>query len=105
MLSEEKEALIGRVFQTYLTEHHKEDILQLIANTYDESHHPVFVNAMTLFEASMEVTITKTIYCVGLIVIIYDYINLEQYEHIILTWYNSSVKSRDGMEWYGEKSR
>uniref|UniRef100_A0A3Q3XBX5 MCM9 N-terminal domain-containing protein n=1 Tax=Mola mola TaxID=94237 RepID=A0A3Q3XBX5_MOLML len=55
MLSPEKEALIGRVFQTYLTEHHHEDILQLIADTNDETHHPVFVNAMTLFEASMEV--------------------------------------------------
>lgn len=55
VISPEQEALIGRVFETYLTEHHHGDILQLIADTNEETHHPVFVNAMTLFEASMEV--------------------------------------------------
>ncbi|KAM9339625.1 DNA helicase MCM9 [Symphorus nematophorus] len=55
MLSPEQEALIGRVFERYLAEHHHGDILQLIADTDEETHHPVVVNAMTLFEANMEV--------------------------------------------------
>ncbi|KAM7367504.1 hypothetical protein PAMP_013796 [Pampus punctatissimus] len=55
MLSTEQEALICRVFETYVTEHHHGDIYQLIADTKEETHHPVVVNAMTLFEASMEV--------------------------------------------------
>ncbi|XP_073349545.1 DNA helicase MCM9 [Pagrus major] len=54
-ISPEQEALIGRVFETYLTEHHHGDILQLIADTDEETHRPVVVNAMTLFEANMEV--------------------------------------------------
>ncbi|XP_036942594.1 DNA helicase MCM9 isoform X2 [Acanthopagrus latus] len=55
MISPEQEALIGRVFETYLTDHHHGDILQLIADTDEETHRPVVVNAMTLFEANMEV--------------------------------------------------
>uniref|UniRef100_A0A671UWS8 DNA helicase MCM9 n=1 Tax=Sparus aurata TaxID=8175 RepID=A0A671UWS8_SPAAU len=55
VISPELEALIGRVFETYLTEHHHGDILQLIADTDEETHRPVVVNAMTLFEANMEV--------------------------------------------------
>lgn len=55
-ISPEEKALIAQVFKTYLTEHHHEDILQLIGDeAAEETHHPVFVNAMTLFEASMEV--------------------------------------------------
>ncbi|XP_051234507.1 DNA helicase MCM9 isoform X2 [Dicentrarchus labrax] len=55
LISPEQEALIGRVFETYLTEHHHEHILQLVADTDEETHHPVVINAMTLFEANMEV--------------------------------------------------
>ncbi|XP_044025414.1 DNA helicase MCM9 isoform X3 [Siniperca chuatsi] len=55
LINPEQEALIGRVFESYLTEHHHGDILQLIAETNEETHHPVVVNAMTLFEANMEV--------------------------------------------------
>lgn len=55
LISPEQEALIGRVFETYLREHHHGDILQRIADTNEETHHPVVVNAMTLFEANMEV--------------------------------------------------
>ncbi|XP_056261745.1 DNA helicase MCM9 isoform X2 [Seriola aureovittata] len=54
-INSEQEALIGRVFEAYLAEHHHGDILQLIEDTNEESHQPVVVNAMTLFEASMEV--------------------------------------------------
>lgn len=55
LIRPEEKALIAQVFKTYLAEHHHEDILQLIAKTTEEAHHPVLVNAMTLFEASMEV--------------------------------------------------
>ncbi|XP_056280467.1 DNA helicase MCM9 isoform X2 [Pseudoliparis swirei] len=54
-MSPDQEALIGRVFETYLKDHHHEDIRQLIADTNEETHRPVLVNAMTLFEANMEV--------------------------------------------------
>ena len=66
MISPEQEALIGRVFETYLTDHHHGDILQLIADTDEETHRPVVVNAMTLFEANMEVMLTlqNSIYCI-----------------------------------------
>ncbi|KAM6992303.1 DNA helicase MCM9 [Tautogolabrus adspersus] len=55
LMSPEQEALIGRVFESYLTEHHHDDILQLIEDDNEETRHPVVVNAMTLFEANMEV--------------------------------------------------
>ncbi|XP_060907261.1 DNA helicase MCM9 isoform X1 [Labrus mixtus] len=55
LMSPEQEALIGRVFESYLTEHHHDDILQLIEDGDEETRHPVVVNAMTLFEANMEV--------------------------------------------------
>ncbi|KAF1376266.1 hypothetical protein PFLUV_G00209060 [Perca fluviatilis] len=54
-ISPDQEALIGRVFETYLTEYHHGDILHLIEDTSEETHRPVVVNAMTLFEANMEV--------------------------------------------------
>ncbi|XP_047428958.1 DNA helicase MCM9 isoform X2 [Mugil cephalus] len=55
LISPEQEALIGRVFETYLTEHHHGDLLQHIADANEETHCPIIVNAMTLFEANMEV--------------------------------------------------
>lgn len=54
-ISPDQEVLISRVFETYLTEHHHGDVLQLLADTNEDSRHSIFVNAMTLFEASMEV--------------------------------------------------
>lgn len=50
-----QEALISQVFETYLTDHHHGDIAQLLADTSEEAHRSVLVNAMTLFEANMEV--------------------------------------------------
>lgn len=58
LMNPEQEALIARVFEAYVTEHHHADILQLIADTNEEIHYPVVVNAMTLFEANMEVMST-----------------------------------------------
>uniref|UniRef100_A0A3B5QVN4 MCM9 N-terminal domain-containing protein n=1 Tax=Xiphophorus maculatus TaxID=8083 RepID=A0A3B5QVN4_XIPMA len=54
-ISPEEEALIGRVFENYLTEHHHGDILQLSTDVNEDTHRSVVVNAMTLFEANMEV--------------------------------------------------
>uniref|UniRef100_A0A3P9IT36 DNA helicase MCM9 n=1 Tax=Oryzias latipes TaxID=8090 RepID=A0A3P9IT36_ORYLA len=54
-MTPEQEALICRVFDAYLSEHHHDDILLLLDDDGDETHHPVVVNAMTLFEANMEV--------------------------------------------------
>lgn len=51
----QEKALIAQVFKSYLAEHHHEDIVQLFTKTTEEAHHPVLVNAMSLFEASMEV--------------------------------------------------
>ncbi|XP_047243020.1 DNA helicase MCM9 isoform X2 [Girardinichthys multiradiatus] len=55
LINPEEEALIGRVFETYLTDHHHHDILQLITDINEDTHVSVVVNAMTLFEANMEV--------------------------------------------------
>lgn len=55
LMSPDQEALIGRVFDSYLTEHHQKDIVQILEDTNEETHRPVVVNAMTLFEANMEV--------------------------------------------------
>lgn len=61
LISPEQEALIDRVFETYLTDHHHNDILQLIEETEEneDTHRPLVVNAMTLFEANMEVMLTQ----------------------------------------------
>lgn len=58
-ISPEQEALIGRVFKAYLTEHHRDDVLQLAADAAEEIHQAVVVNAMTLFETNMEVMSTQ----------------------------------------------
>lgn len=59
LINPEQEALIDRVFEAYLTEHHRDDILQLYADTPEDAHQAVVVNAMTLFEANMEVISTQ----------------------------------------------
>ncbi|XP_017548008.1 DNA helicase MCM9 isoform X1 [Pygocentrus nattereri] len=54
-LSPEQMALIGLVFETYVAEHHKSDILQILQEPDEDAHYPLVVNAMSLFEANMEV--------------------------------------------------
>ena len=54
-MTPEQEALVGRVFESYVTEHHQDDLLRLVEDEDEEAHRPVVVNAMTLFEANMEV--------------------------------------------------
>uniref|UniRef100_A0A672L8S9 MCM9 N-terminal domain-containing protein n=1 Tax=Sinocyclocheilus grahami TaxID=75366 RepID=A0A672L8S9_SINGR len=55
MLSPEQVSFIGLVFETYVMEHHKNDILQIFQEASEDAHYPVVVNAMTLFEDNMEV--------------------------------------------------
>ncbi|XP_077103207.1 DNA helicase MCM9 isoform X1 [Siphateles boraxobius] len=55
MLSPDQVSLIGLVFETYVMEHHKNDVLQIFQEASEETHYPVVVNAMTLFEDNMEV--------------------------------------------------
>ncbi|XP_076874002.1 DNA helicase MCM9 [Brachyhypopomus gauderio] len=54
-LSPEQVSLIGAVFETYLSEHHHHDLLQILQEPDEDAHYPVVVNAMTLFETNMEV--------------------------------------------------
>lgn len=55
MLSPDQVSLIGLVFETYVMEHHKNDVLQIFQEASEDTHYPVVVNAMTLFEYNMEV--------------------------------------------------
>ncbi|XP_062407416.1 DNA helicase MCM9 [Sardina pilchardus] len=54
LLTQDQAALIGQVFEAHVLEHHRNDILQILQDG-EESHYPVVINAMTLFEANMEV--------------------------------------------------
>ncbi|XP_016329769.1 LOW QUALITY PROTEIN: DNA helicase MCM9-like [Sinocyclocheilus anshuiensis] len=55
MLSQDQVSFIGLAFETYVMEHHKNDILQIFQEASEDAHYPVVVNAMTLFEDNMEV--------------------------------------------------
>ncbi|XP_042565872.1 DNA helicase MCM9 isoform X2 [Clupea harengus] len=54
LLSQDQAVLIGQVFEAYVLEHHRNDIFQVLLDG-EEAHYPVVINAMTLFEANMEV--------------------------------------------------
>lgn len=54
-LNAEQEAVISQMFEAYISEYHQEDVVKLLAASSDDSHRPVVINAMTLFEANMEV--------------------------------------------------
>ncbi|XP_066532818.1 DNA helicase MCM9 isoform X2 [Hoplias malabaricus] len=54
-LSPDQVELIGLVFEAYVTEHHKGDLLQILQEPDEDGHYPLVVNAMSLFEANMEV--------------------------------------------------
>ncbi|KAJ7341882.1 hypothetical protein JRQ81_007523 [Phrynocephalus forsythii] len=47
--------LIGQVFESYILEHHKNDILQILREKDDDAHYAVIVDALTLFETNMEI--------------------------------------------------
>ncbi|KAM3838001.1 DNA helicase MCM9 [Diretmus argenteus] len=55
LISPEHQDFIGQTFAFYLKDHHHGDIMQIISDADEETHHPVVINAMTLFEANMEV--------------------------------------------------
>lgn len=48
-------SLIGQVFESYLLQHHRDDILSILRQGDDEAHYPVLVDALTLFETNMEI--------------------------------------------------
>lgn len=54
-LSADQVNLIGQVFESYVQEHHREDILGILREADEEAHYPVVVDALTLFEANMEI--------------------------------------------------
>ncbi|KAM6279440.1 DNA helicase MCM9 isoform 2-T2 [Porphyrio hochstetteri] len=54
-LSADQVNLIGQVFESYVLEHHRDDILGILREADDEAHYPVVVDAMTLFETNMEI--------------------------------------------------
>nr|XP_006626499.1 PREDICTED: DNA helicase MCM9 isoform X3 [Lepisosteus oculatus] len=55
LLSAEQVALVGNVFELYVKEHHKNHIVRILEECEEDGHRSVVVNAMTLFEANMEV--------------------------------------------------
>ncbi|NXK29850.1 MCM9 helicase, partial [Piprites chloris] len=55
VLSAEQVALIGQVFESYVLEHHRDDILGILREADDQAHYPVVVDALTLFETNMEI--------------------------------------------------
>ncbi|XP_053314904.1 DNA helicase MCM9 [Spea bombifrons] len=54
-LNSEQVTLVGQVFESYVLEHHKKEIEQILAEHDEDAHFSVVVNAMTLFEANMEI--------------------------------------------------
>ncbi|XP_067881557.1 DNA helicase MCM9 isoform X2 [Heterodontus francisci] len=54
-LNPEQVALIGQVFESYVVELHKNDIIHILQEPDNGAHYPVTVNALTLFEISMEI--------------------------------------------------
>uniref|UniRef100_A0A803VAK4 DNA helicase MCM9 n=1 Tax=Ficedula albicollis TaxID=59894 RepID=A0A803VAK4_FICAL len=54
-LSAEQVSLIGQVFESYVLEHHRDDILSILREPDEQAHYPVVVDALTLFEANMEI--------------------------------------------------
>ncbi|XP_074846772.1 DNA helicase MCM9 isoform X2 [Carettochelys insculpta] len=47
--------LIGQVFESYVLENHRNDILRILREKDNEEHYSVIVDALTLFETNMEV--------------------------------------------------
>ncbi|XP_075780165.1 DNA helicase MCM9 isoform X2 [Pelodiscus sinensis] len=55
LLNADQVNLIGQVFESYILEHHKNDIIHILREKDDERHYPVIVDALTLFETNMEI--------------------------------------------------
>ncbi|KAM4041981.1 DNA helicase MCM9 isoform 1-T2 [Anomaloglossus baeobatrachus] len=54
-LHPEQVTLVGQVFESYVSQHHQKDIMQILLESDEDAHYSVVVNAMTLFETNMEV--------------------------------------------------
>ncbi|XP_061899458.1 DNA helicase MCM9-like [Entelurus aequoreus] len=54
-ISAEQEALISQMFEAYVAEYHHDVIVQLFSDSSEDIHQPLVINAMTLFEANMEI--------------------------------------------------
>ncbi|XP_069742949.1 DNA helicase MCM9 isoform X2 [Narcine bancroftii] len=54
-LNPEQVTLIGQVFESYVGEFHKNDIIHILEKQDEGAHYPITVNALTLFENSMEI--------------------------------------------------
>ncbi|NXS32399.1 MCM9 helicase, partial [Pomatostomus ruficeps] len=55
VLSAEQVSLVGQVFESYVLEHHRDEILGILREADDQAHYPVVVDAVTLFETNMEI--------------------------------------------------
>ncbi|NWR90560.1 MCM9 helicase, partial [Furnarius figulus] len=55
VLSAGQVALLGQLFESYALEHHRHDLLRILRQPDGQAHYPVVVDALTLFEASMEI--------------------------------------------------
>ncbi|XP_075410735.1 DNA helicase MCM9 isoform X1 [Tenrec ecaudatus] len=54
-MNNDQVTLVGQVFESYVSEYHKNDILLILKEKDEDAHYPVVVNAMTLFETNMEI--------------------------------------------------
>ncbi|KAL4649122.1 DNA helicase MCM9 [Arapaima gigas] len=55
LLGADQVAFIGQVFEDFVMEHHRTDLIHILQEPDEDRHYPVMVDAMTLFEANMEV--------------------------------------------------
>ncbi|NWV09794.1 MCM9 helicase, partial [Ptilonorhynchus violaceus] len=55
VLSADQVSLIGQVFESYVLEHHRDEILAILREADEQGHYPVVVDALTLFETNMEI--------------------------------------------------
>ena len=54
-MNSDQVTLVGQVFESYVSEYHKNDILLILKERDEDAHYPVVVNAMTLIETNMEI--------------------------------------------------
>ncbi|XP_024898146.1 DNA helicase MCM9 isoform X1 [Pteropus alecto] len=54
-MNSDQVTLVGQVFESYVSEYHKNDILLILKERDEDAHYPVVINAMTLFETNMEI--------------------------------------------------
>ncbi|KAM6185840.1 DNA helicase MCM9 isoform 4-T4 [Rhynchocyon petersi] len=54
-MNSDQVTLVGQVFESYVSEYHKNDIHLILKERDEDAHYPVVVNAMTLFETNMEI--------------------------------------------------